>query len=109
MIFPRTVKKTADLTRVLAAIVGVAMAAPRICSGEVDFARDVRPILAANCFACHGPDPAHREAELRLDVFDSPGEDVLGAAAVIAPGKPAESELIARIDEHGQRRADAAA
>ena len=34
----------------------------------VDFQRDVRPVLAAHCFKCHGPDESKRKAKLRLDV-----------------------------------------
>ena len=64
----------------------------------------MRPILANNCFHCHGPDAAERKADLRLDVWDSAG-DLHGAEAVIDSKNPAESELIKRItsddpDEH---------
>jgi hypothetical protein len=65
-------------------------------SAEVDFSRDVRPILSDNCFACHGFDEGGRAAGLRLDQFDGATED-LGGYAAIVPGRPDESELIARI------------
>jgi len=63
---------------------------------RIDFAREIRPILSDKCFFCHGPDPAHREAELRLDTRDGLFADRGGYAPVV-PGKPGESELIARI------------
>ncbi|MGV3660495.1 MAG: PSD1 and planctomycete cytochrome C domain-containing protein [Prosthecobacter sp.] len=59
---------------------------------KIEFNRDVRPILSDNCFYCHGPDPKHREADLRLDVR----EEAVTAKALV-PGKVAESEVIARI------------
>src|SRR5205823_1034404 len=55
-----------------------------------DFNREVRPILAAHCFKCHGPDDKARKAKLRLDHRD-------GALKVLVPGKPDESELVRRI------------
>ncbi len=59
---------------------------------RVGFNRDVRPILSEHCNYCHGPDPKHREAELRLD-----DREVALAKGAIVPGKPEESELIARV------------
>lgn len=59
---------------------------------SVEYNRDIRPILAENCFACHGVDSAARKANLRLDNRD----DAVGAGAFV-PGKPNESLMIERI------------
>ena len=59
---------------------------------QLQYNRDVRPILAEFCFACHGPDSAARKADLRIDQRDAAIE-----SGAIVEGKPDESELIARI------------
>ncbi|MGV3484551.1 MAG: PSD1 and planctomycete cytochrome C domain-containing protein [Planctomycetaceae bacterium] len=65
-------------------------------SYAVDFQRDIRPILAANCYTCHGPDEAAREAGLRLDEFAGATED-LGGYQAVTPGDRLQSELWTRI------------
>ncbi len=57
----------------------------------VRFDRDVLPILAENCFKCHGPDEKVRKAKLRLDTK-------AGIERVVKPGKSGESEIIRRIN-----------
>ncbi|MEC8411013.1 MAG: DUF1549 domain-containing protein, partial [Planctomycetota bacterium] len=67
--------------------------APLMAQKEIDFNRDVRPILSDRCFQCHGPDEEQRQADLRLDLADS--EE--GALTVIKKGVAEESELWHRI------------
>ena len=45
-------------------------------AAEVDFRRDVQPILSNHCYACHGPDEADRAAGVRLDTADGVAEIV---------------------------------
>jgi hypothetical protein len=65
---------------------------PSASASEIDFSRDIRPILSDNCFRCHGPDAENREADLRLDV-----RNVAVAVGAIIPGEPDASEMIQRI------------
>jgi hypothetical protein len=64
------------------------------------FTRDIKGILSNRCVRCHGPDAGSRHGGgddgLRLDTFAGAMAD-LGGHAAIVPGKPDESEIIARI------------
>jgi Protein of unknown function (DUF1553)/Protein of unknown function (DUF1549)/Planctomycete cytochrome C/Concanavalin A-like lectin/glucanases superfamily len=65
---------------------------------QIDFNQDVQPILASNCFSCHGPDPEMRKAGLRLDLGESAFKKRPGHPDAIVPGHPETSELIKRIE-----------
>ena len=68
---------------------GISTASEDTARKPLEFNRDIRPILAENCFSCHGPDPNKREADLRLDQRQS----ALDAGAI----DPSESLIIKRI------------
>src|SRR4051812_40855829 len=61
-------------------------------NAAIQYNRDVRPILFENCFSCHGPDSASRQAELRLDK-----REVAVEKKAIVPGNADASEMIRRI------------
>ena len=79
------------LLYLLAFIVGISSVQAAEKS-TLEYNRDIRPILADKCFACHGPDSAARKADLRLDQ-----REIAVEMAAITPGKPDESEMIRRI------------
>jgi formylglycine-generating enzyme required for sulfatase activity/mono/diheme cytochrome c family protein len=57
-----------------------------LCAPAVDFDRQVRPILATHCIACHGPDKT--AAGLRLDL----------KPAAVVPGQPEKSPLYTSVE-----------
>ncbi|MEE2778798.1 MAG: PQQ-dependent sugar dehydrogenase [Acidobacteriota bacterium] len=70
----------------------------------VDFETQVRPVLAAYCYECHGSDAGAREADLRLDRRQFAFADLGGYHAIVA-GEPAKSELYLRIaSEYAEER-----
>jgi hypothetical protein len=63
---------------------------PPATKGPVDFIKDIQPILAKNCYSCHGP--KKQKGSLRLDLRSSAMKT--GEEQIIIPGKSAESPLV---------------
>jgi hypothetical protein len=64
---------------------------------EIDFNRDIRPILSDRCFKCHGPDVATREGKLGLDTRTDATRELPNGNHAVVPGKPQASELVYRV------------
>jgi hypothetical protein len=85
---------TKRFNRLCAAVLLVLPTSTLTYAADVDFARDVLPVLSNTCFACHGPDA--KEKELRLDSHAAATFD-LGGYKAIDPANPEKSEIIARL------------
>lgn len=78
-------------------LVSCLAASSLLAAAQVDFNRDVRPLLSDNCFACHGPDTQKIKGGLRLDQRDAALKPAKSGKLALVPGKPDESELVKRI------------
>ncbi|MCF6287503.1 MAG: hypothetical protein L3K26_20315, partial [Candidatus Hydrogenedentes bacterium] len=84
----------------LSASLGCFVLAGASLAEPVSFGRDIRPILATQCFKCHGPDENTRQGGLRLDTFEGATLAAESETPAIVPGKPDEGLFLARLTTH---------
>src|SRR3954451_16706248 len=76
---------------------GALLAVCPLWSAEVEFNRDVRPILSDKCLLCHGTDATARKIRLRLDREDFAKADLGDGRRALVAGHPEQRELVKRI------------
>ncbi len=64
---------------------------------EINFSKQILPLLSNNCFECHGPDKAERKAGLRLDTHEGAKMELKSGFSALVPGESFESEMYMRI------------
>jgi glucose/arabinose dehydrogenase len=73
------------------------LAASTLASADVDYATEIQPIFAENCYLCHGEFDPIREGDFRLDVKASAFGEIADGRHPIVPGDAANSEVYRRI------------
>ena len=68
---------------------------PGAAPAPLSFNREIRPILANNCFACHGPDEKQRETKFHFDTREA----MFLEEGIIVPGDSAKSVLVKKITD----------
>ncbi len=91
-----------------AALSRQALTATAVEPAAIQFNRDIRPILAENCFHCHGPDASQRKSGLRLDAREAALKPADSGELAIVSNRPEDSALIKRIESDDPERANAA-
>lgn len=89
-------------TAFVLAAVPVRAAAP--ATPKLSFNTSIQPILAENCYACHGVDSGSRKAELRLDRLEFATAQRKDGGPAIVPGKPDQSPLVERIESKDEKK-----
>src|SRR5690606_15228089 len=102
MVTPMQTRSSARLLSImvatLACVAGYAVdASASEPDRQIDFAREIRPLLSDRCFTCHGPDNKTRQADLRLDLHDHAIAELESGTRAVVPGDPETSELYQRI------------
>ena len=83
--------------RLFSTLVAALVVAPAaLAQAKYEYNRDIRPILAENCFSCHGFDEKARKAKLRLDLADT-AHAARDNGTPFKPGDAAGSEAWQRI------------
>jgi hypothetical protein len=77
--------------------------APPPAPAKLSFNADVEPILAANCFGCHGPDPGSRKAGLRLDRDEFAFAPHEKSGPAIVRFQPDKSLLVLRVESKKEK------
>ncbi len=92
-----TITKLRDVTWFLIVVALVPTLCRSTSGQDVDFARDVRPLLSQMCFKCHGPDEKSRQGGLRLDVREDALRGGDSEKAAINLTNVRASEILARV------------
>src|ERR1041384_5389402 len=74
-----------------------------VANAQVQFNRDIRPIMAETCFRCHGPDKNSRMAGMRLDIREEALKPTARGVTPIVPGDPEKSAIVQPVFATGAR------